>query len=43
VLANSRYPLTDGAGHTGSSALGRGCGPPIATTQANGTRELSDQ
>src|SRR5215210_6703745 len=43
VLAESRYPLADRAGHTGSSALGGGCGPPIATTQADRAPELSDQ
>jgi hypothetical protein len=43
VLADSRYSLADRAGHTGSSALGGGCGSPIATTQADRTRELSDE
>ena len=43
VLADSRYPLADRAGHTGSSALGGGCGSPVATTQADRARELSDQ
>ena len=43
VFADPRYPLADRASHTGSSALGGGCGPPIATTQADRARELSDQ
>ena len=43
VFADPRYPLADRAGHTGSSALGGGCGSPIATTQADRARELSDQ
>ena len=43
VFADPRYPLADGARHPGSSALGGGCGPPIATTQADRARELSDQ
>jgi hypothetical protein len=43
LFADSRYPLADRAGHTGSSALGGGCGPPIATTEADRARELSDQ
>src|SRR5215211_1413551 len=43
VLADPRYPLADRAGHTGSSALGGGCGPSIATTQTDRARELSHQ
>jgi hypothetical protein len=32
VLTDPGYRLADSAGHTGSSALGRGCGSSIATT-----------
>ena len=43
VLSDPGYRLADRAGHTGSSALGRGCGSSIATTQANRARELSNE
>jgi len=43
VLTDPGYRLADRAGHTGSSALGRGCGSSIATTQANCARELSNE
>jgi len=43
VFADPRYRLAHRAGHTGSSAFGGGCGPPLATTQADRARELSDE
>jgi hypothetical protein len=43
VLADPGYSLADRAGHTGSGTLGDGRGPPIATTQTDPARELSDQ
>ena len=43
VFADPRDRLAEGAGHTGSSALGGGRGPPIATTQADRAGELTDQ
>ena len=35
--------LADRAGHTGAGAFGRRSGSTIATTQANRTRELSNE
>ena len=35
VLADARHRLADGARHSGSSALGGRCGPPIATAEAH--------
>jgi hypothetical protein len=43
VLSDPGYRLTDRAGHTDSSTLGRGRGSSIATSQANRARKLSDQ
>src|SRR5688572_16021716 len=43
AFADAHYPLADGARHSGSSALGGGGAPPIATTQAHRARKLSDE
>src|SRR5687768_9353897 len=43
VFADARNALADSASHAGSSALGRGCRPSIATTHANRACELSHQ
>ena len=43
VLADPGDRLADGAGHAGASALGRGRGSSIATTQADRARELADE
>ena len=43
VLADPGYRLADRAGHPGSSALGCGCSPSTATTQAVRAGELSDE
>jgi hypothetical protein len=37
------YCLADRAGHAGSSALGRGCGSSMTTTEAECAGELSDE
>jgi hypothetical protein len=42
VLTDPSYRLTDCAGDAGASALGCGRGSPIATTEANGTCQLTD-
>ncbi len=43
VLTDPGDRLADGAGHSGSSALGRGCGSSIAAAQADCAGELSDE
>src|SRR5258708_868697 len=43
VSADADDLLPDRSGHGDSSTLGRGCGSAIATTQANGARQLSDE
>jgi hypothetical protein len=43
VSADSRHRRADRAGHTGSSALGCGCGSRIASAQAYRASELSHQ
>jgi hypothetical protein len=43
VPTDARYPLADCTGHGDSSTLGRGCGSPIATTEANRARQLLDE
>jgi hypothetical protein len=43
VLSDAGDRLADGAGHTGSGALGRRCGSSISTAQANGAGEFSKQ
>src|SRR5688500_6255876 len=43
VLGDPGHRLADRAGHSGSSAFGRGRGSSIATTQTKRVRELLDQ
>jgi hypothetical protein len=43
VLADPSHRLTDRTGHTDSRTLGCGCGPSIATTEANRARQLSHE
>ena len=43
VLTDSSYRLADRPGDAGASALGCGCGSPIATTEADGTCQLTDE
>ena len=43
VLTDPGDRLADGAGHTGSSALGRGRGSSIATTEADRAGELANE
>ena len=43
VFADARNALADSARHTGTSALGGGAGPPIATTETDRACELSHQ
>src|SRR5918999_2538709 len=43
VLADPGDRVADGAGHTGSGAFGCGCGSSIATAQANGAGQLSNE
>ena len=43
LFADPRYRLADGAGYTGSGALGGGRSPSIATAQADRACELADE
>jgi hypothetical protein len=43
VFTDAGYRLADGAGHTGSGALGRGRGSSATTTQAKRVSELSKE
>ncbi len=43
VLGDAGDCLADGAGHTGSGALGRRGGSSVSTAQANGAGEFSKQ
>ena len=43
VLTDPGYRVADRAGHSDSSTLGRRCGSSITTTQANRSRELSNE
>ncbi len=43
VVSDSGHRLADGAGHSGSSAFGRGRGSSITSPESNRTGELANQ